>query len=80
MKKMQFSKKITILILSIITITWVLGLFLYWDELDHFNYMLDYVQNMALGVLPYFCLSATDRIVYMQQIKHQKGEQEDGMD
>ena len=76
--KMQFSKKITIIILSIITITWLMGLCLYWDELDYFNYMLDYVQNMALGVLPYFCLSATDRLVYMQQLK--KGEQNDDMD
>ena len=68
-KKIQFSKLITLIILFLITVTWVLGLIIYWDELDYFNYILDYTQAMALGVLPYFCLSATDRLVYMQQVR-----------
>ena len=78
-KKIQFSKVITVFILVLISITWLIGLVTYWDELDHFNYLLDYTQSMALGVIPYFCLSATDRMVYWQEAKNQGG-QKNGMD
>lgn len=73
-KKIQFSKVITLFILSMITISWLIGLFIYWDELDYYNYILEYTQNMAIGVLPYFCLSAADRLVYFQQAKYQNEE------
>lgn len=73
-KKIQFSKVITLFILSMITISWLIGLFIYWDELDYYNYILEYTQNMAIGVLPYFCLSAADRLVYFQQVKYQNEE------
>lgn len=80
-KKLQFSKIITLCILLMISISWCVGLFIYWDELDHFNYLLDFTQSMAVGVLPYFCLSAADRIVYAQQVKYQNTEvKDDGMD
>lgn len=73
-KKIQFSKVITLFILSMITISWLIGLFIYLDELDYYNYILEYTQNMAIGVLPYFCLSAADRLVYFQQAKYQNEE------
>ena len=71
-KKYQFSKIITAFILTIITVTWLIGWFLYWNHIEYFNNILNYVQACALGVMPYFCLSATDRIVYAVQAK-QKG-------
>lgn len=79
-RKIQFSKIITLFILLMITVSWCVGLFVYWDELDHFNYLLDYTQSMAVGVLPYFCLSAADRFVYAQQARHHKEVNDDGMD
>lgn len=74
-RKYQFSKVITAFILLIITFTWLIGLVVYWNELDHFNYLLDYTQSIALGVMPYFVLSATDRFVYIQEMKN-KGQGE----
>lgn len=75
-KKIQFSKIVTAFILIIITITWLIGLVVYWKELDYFNYLLDYTQSIALGVMPYFVLSAADRLVYIQEIKNKKQEEE----
>ena len=75
-KKYQFSKIITAFLLTIITITWLIGLVVYWKELDYFNYILDYTQSVALGVMPYFVLSATDRLVYIQEMKNKKQEEE----
>lgn len=72
-KKIQYSKIITTMILVIATITWLVGLVLYWDHIDLFNYLLDYVQSLSVAVLPYFCLSATDRLVYMQEAKSKGG-------
>lgn len=73
-KKIQFSKMITVFILTIITISWLRGFILYWDEVDHFNYILDFVQSIFLGILPYCLVSATDRLVYFQQAKYQNEE------
>lgn len=70
-KKFQFSKVITVFILAIITVTWLIGLFLYFDHIEYFNYLLDYVQACALGVMPYFCLSMMDRVQYIMQAKFQ---------
>lgn len=71
-QKLQFSKVVTFVILAIITITWGIGLFLYWDNVDLFNYLLDYVSSVGLGVMPYFCLSAMDRINYIMQAKYKE--------
>lgn len=67
--KLQYSKIITTIILVVATITWIVGLILYWDQVALFNYLLDYVQSLSIAVLPYFCLSATDRLVYWQEAK-----------
>ena len=75
-KKYQFSKVITAFILLIITLTWLVGLIVYWNELDHFNYLLEYTQSIALGVMPYFVLSATDRLVYYQEAKNKRREED----
>lgn len=74
-KKLQYSKIVTSIVLSIITITWLIGLIRYWSSIEYFNYILDYTQAMALGVLPYFCLSAVDRIVYWQEAKNKGGKE-----
>lgn len=66
-QKFQYSKIITTFILLIITITWAVGLYKYWNEVDLFNYLLDYTREMALGALPYFCLAMTDRVQYAMQ-------------
>lgn len=68
-KTIQFSKVVTGIILLIITITWAVGLIRYWNHIELFNYLLDYTQAMSLGVLPYFILSATDRLVYISENK-----------
>lgn len=74
-KKMQYSKVVTSLILLIITVTWIIGLFVYKDSVEYFESILNYVQACSLGVMPYFCLSAVDRIQYMVQAKYKsKGE------
>lgn len=70
-KKIQFSKFITLFILVIITITWLIGLIVYWDEVNLFNYLLDYVERVSLGTLPYFCLAACDRLNWTMQAKYQ---------
>lgn len=68
MKKLiQFSKIITLTLIVMNVITWVMGMKLYWSELDHFNYMLDFTRSLAEVVLPYFCLSAADRMVYISE-------------
>lgn len=77
-KKLQFSKIITLLLLLVITISWLRGLILFWDELDYYHYVLDYTQTMFSAIVPYCALSATDRLVYMQQAKY-RGETDDGM-
>lgn len=69
-RKLQMSKVITFFILFVITITWLVGLYTYWGKVDLFNYLLDYVERVSLGTLPYFCLSMVDRIQYMMEIKY----------
>ena len=74
--KIQFSKIITVFILLIITVTWAIGLYHYWNDINLYNYILDYVTNISLGVLPYFCLSAMDRVNYIMQAKYNQKNQE----
>ena len=69
--KIQFSKLITAVILTIITATWAIGLYKYWNEVNLYSYLMDYVSTVSLGVLPYFCLSAVDRFNYAMQAKYQ---------
>ena len=76
-KKIQFSKLITLFILAVITISWLRGLVLFWDELDYFHYVLDYTQTMFSAIAPYCLLSATDRFVYAQQARY--GGNQNGM-
>lgn len=66
-KTLQFSKIITIVLIFMNILTWALGLVLYFDELDYFNYMLEFTKSLSEVVLPYFCLSAADRAVYIAQ-------------
>lgn len=66
-KTLQFSKIITIVLILMNISTWALGLVLYFDELDYFNYMLEFTKSLSEVVLPYFCLSAADRVVYIAQ-------------
>lgn len=73
-RKLQYSKVITSIILAIIVITWLYGIYVYRESIDYFYNILQFVQAMALGVMPYFCLSAVDRIQYMIQTKYRKGE------
>lgn len=72
-KKMQFSKKITIYLILVITITWALGIYVYWDKEEFFNYLLEYVQGIFIAILPYTMISTADRLVYWQEAKN-KGE------
>ena len=66
-KTLQFSKIITLVLILMNICTWVLGLVLYFNELDYFNYMLDFTRSLSEVILPYFCLSAADRMVYIAQ-------------
>lgn len=66
-KVMQFSKIITLVLIVMNIVTWGVGMYLYWNELDHFSYMLDFTKSLAEVVLPYFCLSAADRMVYISE-------------
>ena len=70
-KVLQFSKVITVVLILMNIVTWGLGLWLYFDELDYFNYMLEFTKSLSEVVLPYFCLSATDRMVYIAQYVEQ---------
>lgn len=66
-KALQFSKIITLVLIAMNFITWLLGLIFFWKELDYFNYMLEFTKSLSEIVLPYFCLSAADRMVYIAQ-------------
>lgn len=66
-KTLQFSKIITIVLIFMNILTWVLGLVLYFNELDYYSYMLEFTKSLSEVVLPYFCLSAADRMVYIAQ-------------
>lgn len=66
-KIFQFSKIITLVLIVMNIVTWIRGMKLYWNELDHFNYMLEFTKSLSEVVLPYFCLSMTDRMVYIAQ-------------
>ena len=72
-KKWQMSKILTVIILLLIIIAYGRGLVIYWDSIDYYHYFLEFIRDISLGVLPYFCLSMVDRINYMVQAKYQKG-------
>lgn len=70
-KTLQFSKIITVILILMNIVTWSLGLVFFWEELDYFNYMLEFTKSLSEVVLPYFCLSAADRMVYIAQYVEQ---------
>ena len=76
-KKIQTSKLITCFLLSIWTITWVYGLIQTEKDINMLPSLYEYVQGCLIAVLPYFFLSATDRMVYIAQAKY--GGKNDGM-
>ena len=78
-KKIQFSKLITAFLLVIITISWGRALFMFWNEPDYFNLVLDYTQSMFMAIAPYCLLSMSDRLVYMKQAENQGGAETYGM-
>lgn len=69
-KKIQTSKLITVFLLFIWTVTWFFGLLQTNKDVSLLPALYSFVQGCLVATLPYFFLSATDRMVYFAKAKY----------